>query len=253
MKLATWTILILMPTLALAEPVRQTMEIEMSAKGIHCLELICGAGSLALTGIEELDTIRVKAQIELEGLNKDKAQAFIEENLRLDLKKRNDFAVLRSEFKQAETKGMEARINLSVEVPVRLDVKITDGSGPIRVREISGNLEIDDGSGNIEIETVEGEVTVNDGSGSMVIEDILGRVWVRDGSGSVEIYHIEDDVVVTDGSGEITIRHIDGNVTVTDGSGDLTIEDVTGNVFIIQAGSGELDIEQVDGKVTTRE
>lgn len=253
MKRAAWMILLFLPTFAFAEPLRQTKHIALSVEGVHRLEVFCGAGSLDLRGIEERDTIRVKAQVELEGSDKDMVQAFIEKNVRLDVEKTKNTAVLRSEFNPSPVKGREVRINLSVEVPDRWDVKITDTSGPIRVSGLSGNLEIDDGSGKIEIESVEGKVTVNDGSGSILIEDIEGRVWVRDGSGLIEIYHVEGDVVVTDGSGEMTIRHIDGNVTVSDGSGDVTIGEVSGNVFINQAGSGDLVLEDVGGRVTTRE
>jgi len=253
MKHAAWMILVLLPTVAFAESVRQTRHIELPAQGLYRLEVICGAGSLYLKGLEDFHTIRVAAHIEVEDAQKAMGQAFIEENMHLDMKRTKDTVVLRSEFNPSSVKGLEARINLTVEIPMRLDVKIIDTSGPIRVSEISGNLEIDDESGKIEVETIDGNVTVKDGSGSIVIEDIDGRVSVRDGSGRIEVYHVEGDVSVTDGSGEIIIRQTEGNVTVFDDTGDITIDGVSGHVFINQAGSGDLDIENVGGRVTVRE
>jgi len=254
MKHSAWMILVLLlPAFAFAESVSQARHIEMAARGIHRLEVICGAGSLDVKGIEDSNTIRVAAQVEVENVQKRMEQAFIDQNMHLDMKKTKDTAVLRSEFGPTAGKGAEARINLVVEVPLRLDVKIIDTSGPIRVKETLGNIEIDDESGKIEVETVEGNVTVKDGSGSILIEDIDGKVSVRDGSGPMEIYHVEGDVVVTDGSGEIIIRQIEGNVTVSDDTGDITIDGVSGNVFINEAGSGDLVIDNVGGRTTVRE
>jgi DUF4097 and DUF4098 domain-containing protein YvlB len=226
---------------------------ELPAEGIDRLEITCGAGSFDLNSVADLETIRVAAQIEVEGLKRDTLQTFIEENVRLNLEKIKNKAVLRSEIVMSSMKKKEARINLSITVPSKLAVNITDASGSIRVKDLGGNLEINDDTGKIEIETILGNVKVNDGSGSIVIEDIRGRIAVKDGSGSIEIYHVEGDVTVTDGSGYIKIRNIDGNITLTDDSGDIDIKEVFGNVFIRETGTGELDVDLVRGKVTIRE
>ena len=253
MRRAIMILFILLPALALAETVHQVQQIELSAEGIDRLEIICGAGSFDLNSVAGLETIRVAAQIEVEDFKQNGLQTFIEKNVRLNLEKRKNKAILRSEIEMSSMKKKEARINLSITVPSKLDVKITDASGPIRVKDFGGNLEIDDDSGKIEIETIIGNVKVNDGSGSIVIEDIKGRVTVKDGSGFIEIYHVEGDVTVSDGSGYIKIRTIDGNITVADDSGDIDIKEVFGNVFIREAGTGELDVDLVGGKVTIRE
>jgi hypothetical protein len=253
MRRAIVILFIFLPAFALAERVHQTQHIELSAKGIDRLEIICAAGSIDLNSVAGLETIRVVAQIEVEDFKQDALQRFIEENVRLNLEKRKNRAILRSEVVMSSIKKIEARINISITVPSKLDVKITDGSGPIRVKDLEGNLEIDDDSGKIEIETIIGTVKINDGSGSIVIEDIKGRVAVKDGSGFIEIYHVEGDVTVTDGSGYIKIRNIDGNITMTDDSGDIDIKKVFGNVFIKEAGTGELDVDLVTGKITIRE
>jgi hypothetical protein len=246
-------LLFLLPAWAPAETVHQTRQLELSAVGIDALEIFCGAGSFDLNSVAGLKTIRVTAQIEVEDLARDALPAYIAENVRLNLEKRKNLAILRSEAGMYSMKKKEARINLSITVPGNMDVKITDASGPIRVKDFGGNLEIDDDSGKIEIETITGNVVVNDGSGGIVIEDIKGRVTVKDGSGFIEIYYVEGDVAVTDGSGDIKIRNVRGNITMVDASGDIDIKEVSGNVLINQAGSGELDIGLVGGKVTIRE
>ncbi|UCH22191.1 MAG: DUF4097 family beta strand repeat protein [Deltaproteobacteria bacterium] len=253
MKCPTVLILVFLPVLALAGTVRETKDINLSAKDINMLVVNCGAGLLDLKGIEGLEKVKVTAEIEIEDFKKEGLQKFIEKNVRLNLTKRNKRAFLISEIQTNSLNDVEARINITIETPKELDVKITDSSGPISIRDLVGNLKIDDDSGKITIENITGSVTVDDGSGSIIIEDINGRVMITDGSGFIEAAFIKGDVYITDASGDMTIRHVDGNVTVSDGSGDIDISEVSKNVFIREAGSGELEIERVKGKVTMRE
>ncbi len=235
----------------LAEPMRDIRHFELSAAGINRLVVNCGAGALDVTGVHGLDKIQVVAEVEVEGIQEEEFAKFIESNVRLDLKKWQSRAVLNSDI--SAPPSCEARINLSIAVPRNVAVKITDGSGPIRVGRHNGDVTIDDDSGKIQIDEITGSVTVNDGSGEIVIEGVVGNIMVRDGSGSIAIDQVTGDVYVTDGSGDISILHIDGNVTVSDDSGDIDISDVSGNVDIREAVSGEITIERVRGKITTRE
>ena len=253
MKYTIVLILLCFPAWAHAGTVQEIKRLDLSIQGIDVLVVNCGAGSFDLKGVVGRDKIGVTAEIEVEDLQQEDLQQFIEKNVRLNLEKQNNKALLISEVPEGALKQLEARINLMIEVPLELNVKIADGSGAIRVRNLIGNVKIDDDSGKIRVENIVGEITVNDGSGEIEIEDIRGKVMLRDGSGPIEIDHIKGDVYVTDGSGDMTILHIDGNVTVSDDSGDIDISDVSKNVFINETISGELNIERVKGKITTRE
>jgi DUF4097 and DUF4098 domain-containing protein YvlB len=253
MKYTAVLIFLLLPALVLAGTVQEIKQLDLSIQGIDGLVVSCGAGLLDLNGVEGRDKISVTAEIEVEDLQKEDLQKFIEKNVRLNLEKRNNKALLKSEVQKYAPVELEARINLMIEVPLELDVNIADGSGTIRVQNLVGNLKIDDDTGKIQVENIFGKVIVNDASGKIDIEDIRGSVMVRDGSGPIQIDHINGDVYVTDGSGDMTILHVDGNVTVSDDSGDIDISDVSRAVFISAAGSGELNIERVKGKITTRE
>ena len=253
MKYTPVLILILIPVLAFAGTIKGTQKIDLSIQGIDVLVVDCGAGRLDLKGFEDRNDIRVTAEIEVEDLRKEDFQKFIENNVRLNLEKQNNKALLISEVQKYSLIKGETRINLMIEVPLEFNVNITDGSGAILIQNLVGNVTIDDDSGKIQVENISGKVIVNDASGKIDLEDIRGSVMVRDGSGPIEINHISGDVYVTDGSGDMTILHVDGNVTVSDDSGDIDISDVSKAVFISTSGSGELNIERVRGKITTRE
>lgn len=245
--------LMLLPLSALAETARKIRQIDLSVQGIDMLEVRCGAGSLDLKGVEGRDKIHVIAEIEVENIEAEELNNFIENKIRLNLEKQRDKALLRSEISKPPLSDPGARINLMIAIPGKLNVKITDGSGPIRIRNLIGDVRIEDDSGKIRIENIVGNIIVNDGSGGIEIEEISGNVMVRDGSGSIEIDYITGDVYVVDGSGDMTILHIDGNVTVSDETGEIDISDVSKNVFINETISGEVSIERVKGKVSIRE
>ncbi|MGD9081187.1 MAG: hypothetical protein PVG96_17710 [Desulfobacterales bacterium] len=246
-------IVLFIPVLAFAGSIENSQYLELSTKDIHSLQIICGPGSLDVFGVERNDRIKVTATVKISGITQKMLQEFLDKHVLLSLKKRNHKAILQSEFKNGNLIRADAKINLTVEVPKSINVKIDDGSGSIFVTGIATNLKIVDGSGSIEIRMTGGPISISDGSGKIELTDITGNLEVKDGSGMINIGRVKGDVYIVDGSGSMTIKDIDGNLTVTDGSGSIEISDVTQNVYIEEAGSGTLDIDGVKGKVTMRE
>ncbi|UCE54865.1 MAG: hypothetical protein JSV31_05325 [Desulfobacterales bacterium] len=252
MKFASIFVLILLPVLVIAATIRETKELVLSADGLDTFVANCGAGSLNLHGAVDRNEIKVTAQIEVEDIEANDFQEFVQKNIRLKLEKQGKKAILQSDIEPSAIVAPEARINLTIEIPKTINVKISDGSGSIIVDKLRGTLKIDDDTGSIKIKNIIGEVFVDDSSGSIDIEDIKGNLFIKDGSGSINVEFVTGDMQIKDGSGSMTIEDIDGNVNVTDDSGSIDIHDVKKNVFIRQAGSGELNIEGVKGKVTIR-
>jgi len=252
MKLTAIGIVLLLPVLALSATFVQTKQMVLPAGDINKLSIQCGAGSLYILNAEGQDSIRVFAEIEVDNLNNSDPQGFADKNVVLSLDRQGHRAILKSDIKRKLRHPIDARINLTIEVPKGIDVFIDDGSGPIHIQYFSGHLDIKDNSGLITIEKIIGNVRVADGSGKIILEDIRGNVEVRDGSGTIDVNKIRGDVRVTDGSGPISIQYVEGNVTVTDGSGTIDINDITGNVLIREPGTGELNIERIKGTVTTQ-
>jgi DUF4097 and DUF4098 domain-containing protein YvlB len=253
MRVRAVLVVLFIPALAFAGSVENTRHLELSIKDIQSIHIICGPGSLDVFGVEGSNRIKVTAAVKISGITQNKLQEFLDRHVLLSLKKRNRKAILQSEFKNEILLKADAKIDLTVEVPKRLDVKIDDGSGSIFVTDLAASLKIADGSGSIEIRMTAGNISISDGSGNIEVTDTSGNLEVKDGSGSINIGRVKGNVRIIDGSGSMTIKDIDGNLTVTDGSGSIEISDVTQNVFIKEAGSGTLEIEGVKGKVVKRE
>jgi hypothetical protein len=252
MKFKLILLFALLPAVAFADTFRQSRTLELPAAGVHELIVRCGAGSLTVQGIEGVDIIKVMAEIEFEGNDMDEFQLLIDKLVQLDLKKKHDKAMLVSDIVKQLFSNAEARINLNIVMPGKMDLKIVDGSGDMLVRNIIGDLKIDDDSGGIKVENITGRIIINDGSGDIDIEDIKGSMEIDDGSGEIMIQNASGDVMIKDTSGGIEINDIGGNVTVSDGSGSIDIYRVQKNVVIREAGSGKLEVHGVQGKVIIR-
>lgn len=221
---------------AVATGADSTKNLVFDAKGVAGLDIDCGAGFLKVTGDEGINEIKVKAEIDVEGLSEEDLREFIDKHVRLSLEQKGSRVVLTSKSEgQGWFSGRNARINMTVAVPKKIDVEINDGSGFVEVKEITGYLFIEDGSGSIDIKNIHGDVDIEDGSGEINVDNIAGNVKIEDGSGSIRI------------------TNIDGSVRIKDGSGSINIDGVRQDVTIDESGNGGLSIKNVDGHVKTDE
>ncbi|HET7707028.1 MAG TPA: hypothetical protein VFM36_13155 [Thermoanaerobaculia bacterium] len=144
----------------------------------------------------------------------------------------------------------EARLDMEVNVPQHVALRVKDGSGSTEIRDV-GSVTVTDGSGELEIKRVRGNVEVKDGSGSLSIRTVSGDVRIEDGSGSIEVEQIGGSVrVLEDGSGGIDIRDVERDVTIEDdGSGGIDVDQVRGNFTVENDGSGGVQYDRVGGRV----
>lgn len=225
--------------------------LSLSAEGIKRLEIDCGAGFLIISGQEGLKSIKAEAEIILEGRSEEKAQEFIQERVRLSLEKKSDRAILISQMKERFSvfSFKKKLINLTVYVPIDIDLGVDDGSGWMKVDSITGKVFIDDGSGEMMIKNITGALRIDDGSGDIEVVNIQGDVDIEDGSGEIDVEGISGNVSVDDSSGAMTLHNIGEDVTVSDSSGSINIDGVDGNVTIRDDSSGSVRISNVKGKV----
>lgn len=219
---------------AFAYPHTHEKKMNLAASGIEVFEVDCGAGILDIRGSKAIDKIEVTAEIIIKGVSENKAKDIIQKEMKLSLERSGNKAILISQFESRRFSVLNVRgraINLTVTIPMRINVGVDDGSGGIVIEDIDGNIWIDDGSGEIRVQGIDGNLEVDDGSGVIKVAGITG------------------DVEIDDGSGSIYVRDIGGNVTLWDGSGSIEVDGVKGNVLLKDDGSGSVNIANVQGKV----
>jgi len=242
MKIITVLLVFLLTISSWGGEYKTEKQLTLDAKSIELLEVDCGAGFLKVTGMQNATEIKVQAEIFVSDIDRDRAEEFLEKTLRLYLERDGEDAILKSGFDYRDSfweklfdDHPNTRIDLTVQVPRKIDLKI------------------DDGSGFTVIENIDGSVKMDDGSGETTIRGITGEVWIDDGSGELHISDVGGDVEIDDGSGEITVRDVQGNVRVDDGSGSIKISGVAKDVIIEDDGSGHVKISDVKGKIVRRD
>lgn len=145
--------------------------------------------------------------------------------------------------------GGSASLDLAVELPESLPVRVKDGSGDLQIRQVAG-LELDDESGNAEISGINGDVRAVDDSGDLNISAVKGSVTLRDDSGNITVRDVGGSVLVEDdGSGDIRVDGVSGDVVVDrDGSGSIDARNVGGDLSVGDDGSGDITSHNVGGK-----
>ncbi len=216
---------------ALAGDYRETRDLAVDAGGLTALVIDAGAGTLEVRGVAGLDSIVVRATIVVADAGDDEGRDLVSKRARLALDLDGDVARLESHFDQGLWGlGSNGRIDLDVQAPSDLPLRIIDGAGSMDVENFVSNVTIEDASGSLEVHGT-------------------GRLEIVDGSGSIEVSRAAGDVDIDDGSGSITVETVDGSVKIDDGSGSIRVSDVSGDLVIVDAGSGSVNYTDIRGEV----
>lgn len=240
--LLTATALIALPVLAGKDLViERSLTLETSR--LHGLEIDAGAGHMVITGhSDDIDRITVDAKIKSDKYShsEDLASA-LDNDMLFTLKRDSGFAKLVAKNKKKMFNNPEISIHLDVKVPADFDLEIDDGSGHIKIFDVSGNISIDDGSGHTELTNTSGSVTIDDGSGHIEISG-AHDVKIDDGSGHVKLNNITGNVFIEDGSGDVKAHSVAGDFEVDDGSGSIKVKGLEGEFTLIDDGSGHVSV-----------
>jgi hypothetical protein len=217
---------------------------QVDAAGVTSLEISAAAGSFELHGEEGLDAI------EYSGLacsdDKDALQ-----QIRLAQRREGDRLVLTAELPEQGNWSNGPRLDISLRVPARMQIELTDTSGALEVSGVA-SARIDDTSGEIRVSAIAGDVEIRDTSGAIRVADVQGNVLIpSDSSGSIELVDIRGDAVVEeDSSGSIEFRRIGGTARVDkDSSGSISAREIGGDFIVLEDGSGSIDHDDVSGEV----
>ena len=117
--------------------------------------------------------------------------------------------------------------DLTVAIPASARAVLSDGSGDMTVRGLTGHVSAGAGAGNVSAYGLSGTVDLGDGSGDIVGSALSGpRVTFSNGSGNISVTGLTSThVVASDGSGDVTLTFtkVPSYVHVSDDSGNVTL------------------------------
>jgi hypothetical protein len=200
----------------------------IDASGISSIHIDAGAGFLKIHGRSGLEEVSVMGTACASNL------AMIAE-IRLHAKREGTTISIKAELPDGEQWSKDsARLDLEIEVPESIPLRVTDSSGPIDIRSVAA-LDLQNGAGPMKVKSVQGDVTLKDGSGSIDVRDVAGSIKVvEDDAGGVKALKVEGSVLIKQsGSGKISVRDVGGDFTVeSDGSGGISYRNVKGRVSL---------------------
>src|SRR5215831_18174057 len=117
--------------------------------------------------------------------------------------------------------------SLHAVLPAGKRAVISDGSGNLTLRGLTGPVTVGSGSGDVQANVLTGTVHLRTGSGNITGGALSGpKVTLKAGSGDIAFDSLESlDVVVTDGSGNIdlTFSKAPTRVKVSNSSGNVNV------------------------------
>lgn len=118
-------------------------------------------------------------------------------------------------------------VNFTAAIPASARAVLSDGSGDMTLRGLTGHVSGGSGSGDIRASGLSGTVDLGDGSGDILGSALSGpRVTLGDSSGDISVTGLAGaHVVASDGSGDVslTFTRVPSHVRVTDDSGNVTL------------------------------
>lgn len=204
---------------------------DVGTSGARAIQIEAKAGILRVEGRSGITQVRVR------GTARSERKGSLDD-IKLIAERRGDIVFIKADMPERNGSGLwdmmtgrfgQEALDLVIEVPTNLPLEVADGSGDAEFIN-TGALRLTDGSGAIKVRGAHGDVTI------------------KDGSGSIDLDGVDGSVVITDGSGGIDARNVMGNFTIaSDGSGDIVVSRVGGTARIQNDGSGSIDVDRVAG------
>ncbi|HKU14006.1 MAG TPA: DUF4097 family beta strand repeat-containing protein [Steroidobacteraceae bacterium] len=234
---------------ARAEDCRHTADrtANVAAGDVKRVVIEAGAGDLTVRGGQG-------SEVKATGRTCASSAALLDES-KLEIRRDGDTVYLRTVLPDANERlfgiGNYAYMDVTVDLPRTVMLKLEDSSGDMDVSDVQGAT-IVDSSGDQTLQRIGGNLDVADSSGEIKIVDVRGNLQLKDSSGDVDVDGVQGNVLVTvDSSGDLAIRHVTGGVHIqSDSSGDIEIADVKRDVLIDEDNSGGIRVQDVGGNFT---
>ena len=143
--------------------------------------------------------------------------------------------------------GLDARADLTVEVPTGKRIDLHLAAGDVSVTNVSGDIFVDVHAADVTTSGTKGILSLDTGSGTVSVADANGNVTLDTGSGSVSIKKIRGERLSVDaGSGRLTGDDIQVQSLNMDlGSGGARMTKLGARDIKLDSGSGSTELDLI--------
>jgi hypothetical protein len=247
LRLAFVLTLLAVPLVAAASPPRTAPASEAAAPAAVLYDQtfrVRAGGELQLDLGSENVTIRTvrgdRARVVVEGTGRDAESEF--QRRRFSARAERGDLVVRTDppRRSPPRRRLDARFQVTVEVPRRYSAVLDLGSGNADVASLDGDVRVDAGSGTLRLADVDGNVTLDAGSGNVRLGAVHGDLRIDAGSGDLDVERVDGVLAADTGSGRVRVGSVGGPVHVESGSGGVELGIRSRSEVDVRAGSGSV-------------
>ncbi len=214
----------------------RTVELQHAMPAGGTLVVSTSSGSIETAG-QETDQVQAVATITARAATEQEAQELAEQ-VEIRFQESGD----KLEIKADKPALRRSRISISYNIttPRQTSLDCESGSGSLKVKDLTGNVNARTGSGSVEAARIKGTARLRSGSGSVHGDNLGGGdVDLDTGSGGVRLSEASEvgTCRAHSSSGPVHVQHVQANsISMDSGSGGVTGEDL--NCANLKAGSG---------------
>jgi len=236
---ALGTVTLLSACIQVGEPETRAFQKVFPVNGPVILDMENGSGSVRITAAGE-GSVRVRGEVRLyEYLLASGRRQRMEETIQKPpINQVGD--VLRFTRLERSPSG-NVRINYTIEVPVKTEVRLRNGSGDIVVQGVEGPVQMETGSGDMQVSDIQQRVQLRASSGDITVRNVRGELVAGASSGDIQADDISGDIRAETSSGDIRIGRPGHKVQARARSGDVEISGISADLRVSTT-SGECQV-----------
>jgi hypothetical protein len=214
----------------------RTVELQHALPAGGTLVVSTGSGSIETAG-QETDQVHAVATITARAATEEEAQQLAEQ---VEIRFQESGDKLEIKADKPVLRRSRISISYSITTPRQTSLDCESGSGSLKVKDLTGNVNARTGSGSAEAARIKGAVRLHAGSGSVHGDNLGGGdVDLDTGSGGARLSEASEvgTCRVHSSSGPVHVQHVQAeSIRMESGSGGVTGEDL--NCARLNAGSG---------------
>ncbi|MHC4727813.1 MAG: DUF4097 family beta strand repeat-containing protein [Planctomycetota bacterium] len=206
------------------------------------------SGSITITGADVNDC-SVVAQIRAQALTEEEAQQTAEQ-VEIILEQVGNTLTVKAEKPPKKSKR-SIMISYDITVPKQTNVVCSSSYGPVKLSNLSGNVEGKSSSGSISAEDIQGSANLHTSYGPVTCRNISGdNITLKSSSGSIKTENIKGSADLDTSYGSITCDDISGpDIKLRSSSGGIKLSQATGGDFNVHTSYGSIRADELTSKL----
>jgi|GEM_PF-3189031 len=142
--------------------------------------------------------------------------------------------------------GKETELEIRLQIPEGVDLRVASASGDIVIEGMSGELNVSVASGDVEVRELSGSFKIQSASGDVEVYSADGSGKISTASGDVKVHEAEGPLTISTASGDVEAESVNQEISISTASGDIELDRIA-TVTKASAASGDISVKDCMG------